>query len=135
MNISQKYYISKFSSSHISFVCFLRVWFSSNLKKGPKCTHFARIACKIEKVKYFEKFKLNRNLQMISFKMIYNMPRLRHWFSNERWGGGGGLYDFDQYVRCWKQCRTDELVDVLCPSGAYEKDFWWFLDLNQFASN
>ena len=36
----------------------------------------------------FEKFKLNRNLQTIPFKMIYNMSMLRHWFSNERWGGG-----------------------------------------------
>ena len=38
----------------------------------------------------FEKFKLrNRNFQMISFNMMYNMSMLRHWFSNE-WGGGGG---------------------------------------------
>ena len=36
----------------------------------------------------FEKFKLNRNLQTIPFKMMYNMSMLRHWFSNERWGGG-----------------------------------------------
>ena len=35
----------------------------------------------------------------------------------------------------WKQWRTDELADVLCPLGAYEKVFWWFLELNQFASN
>ena len=33
----------------------------------------------------FEKLKLNRNLQTIPFKMMYNMPMLRHWFSNERW--------------------------------------------------
>ena len=37
-----------------------------------------------------EKFKLNRNLQTIPFKMMYNMSMLRHRFSNERWGGGGG---------------------------------------------
>ena len=36
----------------------------------------------------------------------------------------------NQYVRCWKQWRMDVLVDVLCPSGAYEKVFWWFLDIN-----
>ena len=36
----------------------------------------------------FEKFKLNRNLQRIRFKMMYNMSMLRHRFSNERWGGG-----------------------------------------------
>ena len=35
----------------------------------------------------FEKFKLNWNLQTISFNMMYNMSMLRHWFSNERWGG------------------------------------------------
>ena len=34
----------------------------------------------------FEKFKLNRNLQTIPFKMMYNMSMLRHRFSNERWG-------------------------------------------------
>ena len=34
----------------------------------------------------FEKFKLNRNLQTIPFKMMYNMSMLRHQFSNERWG-------------------------------------------------
>ena len=38
----------------------------------------------------FEKFKLNRNLQRISFKMMYNMSMLRHRVSNQRWGGGGG---------------------------------------------
>ena len=36
----------------------------------------------------FEKFKLNRNLQTIFFNMMYNMSMLRHWFSNEQWGGG-----------------------------------------------
>ena len=30
--------------------------------------------------------------------------------------------------------NTDELVDALCPSEAYEKVFWWFLDFNEFAS-
>ena len=25
-----------------------------------------------------------------TFKMMYNVSMLRHWFSNERWGGGGG---------------------------------------------
>ena len=36
----------------------------------------------------FEKFKLNRNLQTIPFKIMYNMSMLRHRFSNEWWGGG-----------------------------------------------
>ena len=45
-------------------------------------------------------------------------------------------YHSNQYVRCSrKQWQMDELVDVLCPSGAYEIVFWWFLDLSQFASN
>ena len=38
----------------------------------------------------FEKFKLNRSLHTIPFKMTYNMSMLRHRFSNEQWGGGGG---------------------------------------------
>ena len=37
----------------------------------------------------FEKFKLNRILQMIPFKMMFYMSMLRHRFTNERWGGGG----------------------------------------------
>ena len=37
----------------------------------------------------FEKFKPNRNLRTIPFKMMYNMSMLRHRFSNERGGGGG----------------------------------------------
>ena len=35
----------------------------------------------------FEKIKLNRDLQAISFKMMYNMSMLRHRFSTEWWGG------------------------------------------------
>ena len=52
-------------------------------------------------------------------------------------GDSGGIikHHSNQYVRCWRQWRTDELVDVLCPSETYEKVFWWFLDLTQFASN
>ena len=53
--------------------------------------------------------------------------------SGDSWGIT--KYHSNQYVRCWKQWRTDELVDVSCPLGAYEKVFWWSLDLNQFASN
>ena len=56
--------------------------------------HFAKIAHKIAKSKYFQKFVSNRNLQRIPFKMMYNMSMLRHWFgfqmNNERGGGGGG---------------------------------------------
>ena len=41
-------------------------------------------------MKNFQKFELNRDLQRISLKMMYNMSMLRYRFSNERWGGGGG---------------------------------------------
>ena len=44
-------------------------------------------------------------------------------------------YHSNQYMCCWKQWKTEKLVDVLCFLGDYEKLFWWFLDLNQFASN
>ena len=54
-----------------------------------------KIAHKVAKSKYFEKFKLNRNLERIPFKMIYNMSMLRHRFSNEQWGGGGGGGDLN----------------------------------------
>ena len=56
----------------------------------PLESHFAKIAHKVAKSKYFQKFKLNGNLQKIPFKMMYNMSMLRHRFSYERWGGGGG---------------------------------------------
>ena len=55
----------------------------------PLLSHFEKIAHKVAKSKYF-KFKLNRNLQRISFKMMYSMSMLRYRFSNERSGGGGG---------------------------------------------
>ena len=32
----------------------------------------------------FKKLKINRNLQMVPFKMMYNMSMLRHLISNER---------------------------------------------------
>ena len=57
-------------------------------------SHFAKIAHKVPKSKKFQKFELDRNLQRISFIMMYNMSMLRHRFSNEWWwwgevGGGG----------------------------------------------
>ena len=48
-------------------------------------------------------------------------------FPGDSWGIT--KYHSNQYVCCWKQWRTDELVDVLCPSGAYEKIFWCFFIL------
>ena len=54
------------------------------------CVVKKKIKKMINKKKHsFEKFKLYRNLQMILYNMMYNMSVLRHWFSNERWGGGG----------------------------------------------
>ena len=38
-----------------------------------------------------EKFRLNRNLQTIPFKMMYNMSMSRHRFSSEQSGGGAPL--------------------------------------------
>ena len=38
-------------------------------------------------------------------------------------------YRSNQYVNCSNQWRTDESGKVLCLSEAYEKFFWWFLDL------
>ena len=51
----------------------------------PLGSHFAKIAHKVAKSKYFEKLKLNRRLQTNPFKMMYNMSMLRHRFSVERW--------------------------------------------------
>ena len=47
---------------------------------------FAKIAHKSRNQNNFEKFKLNRHLQRIAFKMMYNMSMLSHRlsrFSNE----------------------------------------------------
>ena len=52
-------------------------------------SHFAKIAHKVTKSKNFQTFELNRNLQMIPFKMTYNMSMLRYRFSNEWWGWRG----------------------------------------------
>ena len=38
---------------------------------------FREIAHKVAKSKIFQKFELNRNLQRIPFKMMYNMSMLR----------------------------------------------------------
>ena len=40
------------------------------------------------RIHFFGQFRLNRNLQRIPFKMMYNMFMLRHRFSNELWGEG-----------------------------------------------
>ena len=47
-------------------------------KNGPEWTHFAKIASLIKSQNriIFENFRMNRNLQRIFFKMMYNMYRL-----------------------------------------------------------
>ena len=57
----------------------------------------------------FEKFKLNRHLQRIPFKMMYNMSMLRYRFSNERWAGGGAPWTiFLSYsVKVCKVCSLN----------------------------
>ena len=67
---------------------FLKFEIFSDTHSGAISRKFAH---KVAKSKYFEKFKLNQNLQTIPFKMMYNMSMLRHRFSNEQWGGGGGV--------------------------------------------
>ena len=52
----------------------------------------------------FEKFKLNRNLQTIPFKMMYNMSMLRRRFSNERRGGGGRALNHLPLLFCKSVC-------------------------------
>ena len=53
----------------------------------------------------FEKFKLNRNPRRISFKIMY-LSMLRHWFSNERCGGGGGALNHLALLFCKKVCNS-----------------------------
>ena len=79
--------------NNISLVCFLRVWFSSKFRKmGLNGPISRKSLVKSPNQNISEKFKLNRNLRRIPFKMMYNMSMLHHPFSNERWwvGGGGG---------------------------------------------
>ena len=49
-----------------------------------------KLLVKSRNQKIFQKFELNRDLQRIAFKVLYNVPMLHHRFSNERWGRGGG---------------------------------------------
>ena len=50
-----------------------------------------KIARKNHEIKIFlNNFYLNRNLQRIPFKVMYNMSMLCHRSSNKQWGGGGG---------------------------------------------
>ena len=67
----------------------------SDSHSGAIGGHFAKIAHKVAKSKILQKFELNRNLQRIPFKMMYNMSMLRHRLSNEWWWwwgvGGGGV--------------------------------------------
>ena len=47
----------------------------------PLRSHFAKICSQIREIK---KLKINRNLQTVPFKMMYDMSMLRYRFSNER---------------------------------------------------
>ena len=69
----------------------VKVWNFSDTHSGAIGESFREnLLIKSRKQNIFEKFKLNRNCQTIPFKMMYNMSMLRHRFSNEQWGGGGG---------------------------------------------
>ena len=54
----------------------------------PLGSHFANIAHKSRNQNIFEKFTLNRNLQMIPFNMMYK--RLCYVIGSQMNGGGGG---------------------------------------------
>ena len=55
----------------------------SDSHSGAIGESFREIAHKVAKSKIFQNFELNRNLQRIPFKMMYNMSMLRYRFSNE----------------------------------------------------
>ena len=66
---------------------FLKFEFFGTLTPEPFGESFREnLLIKSRNQNIFEKFKLNRDLQIIPFKIMYNMFMLRHWFSNERWG-------------------------------------------------
>ena len=94
-NFARGVYIFKISRLRASKLCIICSYIKclnifSNSHSEAIESNFAKIAHKVAKSNIFEKFKLDRNLQRILFKMMYNMSMLRHRFSNGRWGGGGG---------------------------------------------
>ena len=95
LNISLKNYINGISRSRALkwyIICsyFKSLNFFSDTHSGAIGESFREnLLIKSRNQNIFQKFKLNRNLQRIPFKMMNNMSMLRHRFSNERWGGGG----------------------------------------------
>ena len=68
-------------SNDVSLVCFLRVWLSSKFPKmGLNGPIWRKPHVKSRNQNIFEKFKVNRNIRRIPFKMMYNMSMLRHRF-------------------------------------------------------
>ena len=82
---------SDISASKLHIICsyFKNLNFFRTAILEPSRSHFVKIAHKVAESNIFEKFKLNRNLQRIAFKIMYNMSMLCHRLSNERWGEGG----------------------------------------------
>ena len=70
-------------SSYFKSLNFFRIAIQEPLR-----SHFAKIAHKVGKSIIFLKFKINRNLQTIPFKIINNMSMLCHQFTNEQWWTG-----------------------------------------------
>ena len=96
LNILESNYIFKISrlrASKLYIICsYIK---SSDFFGQPFWSHWGegisrKLLIKSRNQNIFEKLKLNRNLQRIPFKKMYNMSLLRHRFSNERGGGGGG---------------------------------------------
>ena len=87
LNIFQKQFISRLRASKLHIICsYLKSlnFFSDSDSGGPGGVISRKVLIKSRNHKIFQKFKLNRNLQRITFKMMYNMFMLRHHFSNER---------------------------------------------------
>ena len=76
-----------YSGNIIFWICRLSIYILLQNKRGVTSR---KLLIKSRNQNIFEKLKLDRNLQRIPFKMMYNMSVLRHRFSNKRWGGGGG---------------------------------------------
>ena len=96
LNISQKSLhaqslpITCFKVIHNMFIFLKFESFRGHIPKIIEESFRENFLIKSRNQNILKQFKLNRNLQTVSFKMMYNMSLLRHQFSNEQWGGGGG---------------------------------------------
>ena len=81
--LAKQFMLRNFQVTCLNIICsyFKSLKFFRTPILEPLRSHF-----KSRNQNIFEKFKLNRNLQRIPLKMMYNMSMLRHRFSNERWG-------------------------------------------------